>query len=120
MTMGIGDRFQEETKYLRGKLSGSLDWSNKPNTYKDYPGSETVELSIPKSATSISFDETAKKEEASAVIQQNLSVKRSCLTYCGFQQASNERRETMSFALFLQLVLYTQLKPILLPTKSKT
>lgn len=64
MAMGIGDRFQEETKYLRGKLSGSLDWSNKPNIYKDYPGSETVELSIPKSATSMSFDKTAKKRRS--------------------------------------------------------
>jgi len=64
MTMGIGDRFQEETKYLRGKLSGSLDWSNKPSIYKEYLGSKTVELSIPKSTASTPFDETAKRRRS--------------------------------------------------------
>lgn len=64
MNMGIGDRFQEETKYLRGKLSGSLDWSNKPSLYKDYLGSETVELSLPELTAKLSFDEAAKRRRS--------------------------------------------------------
>ena len=48
MKMGIGDMFQEETKYERDRLPGGhLDWSNKPETYKRYPNSPGVELSRP-------------------------------------------------------------------------
>ena len=43
---GIGDNFQKQTKYQREKMSGKdLDWSSKPQLYKEYPGSETIELS---------------------------------------------------------------------------
>jgi hypothetical protein len=35
---GIGDRFQQELKYQRGKLPAwQLDWARKPGTYKRYP-----------------------------------------------------------------------------------
>jgi SagB-type dehydrogenase family enzyme len=45
---GIGDRFQQETKYARGQLGGGrLDWATKPDTYKRYPSVSTVELSAP-------------------------------------------------------------------------
>lgn len=45
---GVGDAFQEETKYERGKLSGGrLDWANKPATYKRYPSAPTIALSEP-------------------------------------------------------------------------
>lgn len=33
--IGIGDRYQQETKYLRGRMGeGFLDWSKQPETYK--------------------------------------------------------------------------------------
>jgi SagB-type dehydrogenase family enzyme len=36
---GIGDRFQQETKYRRGKMTGGfLDWRRKPEECKEYPG----------------------------------------------------------------------------------
>ena len=45
---GIGDTFQEETKYQRGHLPGGwLDWANKPETYKRYPSAPKVQLSPP-------------------------------------------------------------------------
>jgi SagB-type dehydrogenase family enzyme len=48
MTPGIGDRFQEETKYIRGKLSGGyLEWRKKPETYKSYPDAPKVRLDPP-------------------------------------------------------------------------
>jgi len=38
MKMGIGDQFQQETKYFRDRLpGGSLDWARKPSTVKTYP-----------------------------------------------------------------------------------
>ncbi len=45
---GIGDTFQQETKYQRGHLpGGGLDWANKPATYKRYPSAPRIPLSPP-------------------------------------------------------------------------
>jgi SagB-type dehydrogenase family enzyme len=36
---GIGDRFQQETKYHRARMRGGfLDWRRKPEEFKEYPG----------------------------------------------------------------------------------
>jgi SagB-type dehydrogenase family enzyme len=48
MKEGIGDMFQKETKYRRGKLpGGGLDWDARPETYKRYPGAAVVDLPPP-------------------------------------------------------------------------
>ncbi|NIM90483.1 MAG: SagB/ThcOx family dehydrogenase [Candidatus Aminicenantes bacterium] len=48
MKKGPGDIFQKETKYYRGKLSGGpLLWHAKPETYKDYPSSPSINLDPP-------------------------------------------------------------------------
>jgi SagB-type dehydrogenase family enzyme len=48
MKNGIGDLFQEETKYERDQLPGGyLEWSNKPETYKQYPDRPRIELPRP-------------------------------------------------------------------------
>jgi SagB-type dehydrogenase family enzyme len=45
---GIGDLFQEKTKYQRGKLPGGyLIWHTKPETYKRYPSAPRIKLSVP-------------------------------------------------------------------------
>lgn len=45
MLEGIGDSFQEETKYSRETLKGGmLDWDSKPPVYKEYPGARRVQL----------------------------------------------------------------------------
>jgi len=45
---GIGDQFQAQTKYERGKLRAErLDWATKPDTYKRYPLAPRVALSAP-------------------------------------------------------------------------
>ena len=45
MTEGVGDRFQDETKYRRETLTGGmLDWSSKPPIYKEYPDARRIEL----------------------------------------------------------------------------
>ena len=63
MVPGIGDRFQEETKYYPGKLfGGSLDWLNKPNIYKEYSDKNKIELPPPKLAGNISFYEVLKNK----------------------------------------------------------
>ncbi len=48
MKKGIGDLFQEETKYERDRLPGGhLDWSKKPETYKQYPDKPRIALPPP-------------------------------------------------------------------------
>jgi SagB-type dehydrogenase family enzyme len=45
---GIGDRFQQRTKYERGRLRGRrLDWARKPATYKRYSEAPRIALSAP-------------------------------------------------------------------------
>ena len=45
MTDGVGDRFQEETKYSRETLKGGmLDWDSKPPIYKVYPDARRLDL----------------------------------------------------------------------------
>ncbi len=47
----IGDIFQQETKYRRGRLPGGrLDWANKPATYKRYPAAPIIPLPPPDDA----------------------------------------------------------------------
>jgi len=46
---GIGNSFQQETKYQRGHLPGGyLDWASKTETYKRYPSAPKVQLEPPK------------------------------------------------------------------------
>ncbi len=45
MRSNSGDDFQKETKYIRNAMPGrSLNWEAKPELYKDYPGSKTIQL----------------------------------------------------------------------------
>jgi SagB-type dehydrogenase family enzyme len=45
---GIGDRFQQELKYQRGRLPAwHLDWMSKPEPYKRYPEAPNVQLDPP-------------------------------------------------------------------------
>jgi len=49
MTEGVGDRFQDDTKYKRDKLpAGHLDWRKRPGPYKDYPDAPRIKLPAPK------------------------------------------------------------------------
>lgn len=51
MAEGIGDRFQQETKYVRDKLpAGYLDWRKKPEPYKAYRDAPKVKLPEPERA----------------------------------------------------------------------
>ena len=45
MKEDIGERFQSETKYFRGRLPGGfLDWAARPQTYKSYPSEPKIHL----------------------------------------------------------------------------
>jgi len=55
---GIGDRFQQETKYERGRLGGGrIDWTSRPPLYKEYPGAKIIRLPLPGSPVRFPFVE---------------------------------------------------------------
>ena len=65
MNNTVGDVFQIETKYLRNKgLGGNLDWANKPEIYKSYPTSKTIQLPSPFQKTTPSFIEVLQKRKS--------------------------------------------------------
>ena len=65
MSKTIGDDFQTETKYTRNKsLGGNLDWANKPETYKSYPSSKTIQLPNQFQESTISFAEVLQKRKS--------------------------------------------------------
>ncbi|MFQ5952162.1 MAG: SagB/ThcOx family dehydrogenase [Candidatus Omnitrophota bacterium] len=62
-TQGAGDRFQKETKYLRGSIPGGFGWQS-PGLYKEYPGKKRVKLPHPETTSKISLDEAVKKRKS--------------------------------------------------------
>jgi SagB-type dehydrogenase family enzyme len=65
MADGIGDRFQDETKYARDKLPrGYLDWERKPRTYKEYPDAPKIELPTPQATGGMSLWEAAVRRRS--------------------------------------------------------
>jgi SagB-type dehydrogenase family enzyme len=64
MTIKIGDDFQKQTKYQRGKIGGSLDWSKKPKIYKQYTNNQKIQLTIPKEIKTLPLAETIKKRKS--------------------------------------------------------
>ena len=65
MSNSVGDDFQIETKYVRNKMRGGrLNWSNKPETYKSYPSSRTVQLSSRVQEPKASLSEVFSKRKS--------------------------------------------------------
>ena len=64
-TRGIGDRFQQETKYERGRLGEDrIDWTSRPPLYKEYPGAGVVRLPPPGSPVHSSFAEIVSRRRS--------------------------------------------------------
>ncbi len=61
----VGDAFQTETKYTRDKrLGGTMDWANKPETYKSYPSSKTVQLPSEFQDANMGFGEVLERRKS--------------------------------------------------------
>jgi SagB-type dehydrogenase family enzyme len=68
MRKTVGDNFQVETKYTRNKtLGGNLDWANKPEIYKSYPSSKTVQLPSQFQESTFSFTEVVGRRKSNRV-----------------------------------------------------
>lgn len=65
MSRGVGDTFQEETKYSRETLKGGmLDWRTKPELYKEYPESRRIDLPGFDSITTMSVKEALSRRKS--------------------------------------------------------
>lgn len=66
MTRKVGDVFQQQTKYHRGRMPGRpLDRPSRPDAYKEYPGRVRVELPDPQAAApDAPLHETLKKRKS--------------------------------------------------------
>jgi SagB-type dehydrogenase family enzyme len=65
MRKGVGDLFQKETKYFRGKLGGGpLLWHTKPETYKRYPEAPKIKLGPPTTEEGMSLWQAINKRHS--------------------------------------------------------
>ena len=56
-----GDAFQRETMYDRNRMAGGgLDWSSKPDIYKEYSTSSRIELPQPVPSSEVSLDQALR------------------------------------------------------------
>ncbi len=64
MADGVGERFQEETKYHPDRMvGGRVDWTAQPEPYKEYPDARLIELPRP-STPAASLDETLRNRRS--------------------------------------------------------
>jgi len=62
---GIGDRFQQDTKYDPQRMPGHrLDWAAKPDLYKEYPQAEKIELPVFEPGKAMSLDKTLRQRKS--------------------------------------------------------
>lgn len=61
----VGDEFQKETKYIRGKMPRrSPNLAAQPSLYKTYPDAKTLALPAPAAFASVPFDALLKKRKS--------------------------------------------------------
>jgi SagB-type dehydrogenase family enzyme len=90
---GTGDRFQQETKYDPGKMPGHrLDWSAKPDLYKEYPQAEKIELPAFEPSQATSLDKTLRQRK-SIRDYQNKPISKGQLAYLLWASTGIQRIE---------------------------
>jgi SagB-type dehydrogenase family enzyme len=61
----VGDDFQKATKYTRDKSSGgNLNWADKPEIYKSYPSSKTIQLPSQHQESTILFTQVLQRRKS--------------------------------------------------------
>ena len=90
---GTGDIFQQETKYDPGKMPGHrLDWSAKPDLYKEYPQAEKIELPAFEPDRPMSLDKTLRQRK-SIRNYQNKPISKGQLAYLLWASTGIQRIE---------------------------
>ncbi len=61
----VGDDFQKSTKHIRGKsLGGSVNWGDKPELYKYYPSSKSIQLPKQMQEPTLNFTEVLQRRKS--------------------------------------------------------
>ncbi len=62
---GIGDKYQQETKYEPGRMpTHRLDWEFKPDVYKEYPEAQKIELATFEPSQLMSLDRALRQRKS--------------------------------------------------------
>jgi len=62
---GIGDKYQQETKYEQGRMPGHrLAWESKPDVYKEYPEAQKIELTTFEPSQLMSLDQALRQRKS--------------------------------------------------------
>ena len=65
MLGGVGDAFQQDTKYHRDQREkGLLDRVAVPEPYKEYPASNRIRLPVPESKTDMTLDDVLRRRKS--------------------------------------------------------
>ena len=89
----VGDKFQQETKYYPGKMSGKrLDWASQPDIYKTYPDCQIIKLPHITPLANMSLHK-ALKQRKSIRGYHNTPLNKKALSYLLWASTGISRRE---------------------------
>lgn len=89
---GIGDRFQQETKYYHTTLGEGPNWSIQPVLYKHYEQKPHIHLPKPQTDSSKTLDEVLSKRKSIRSFQQK-PLSTSHLSYLLWASTGVQRKE---------------------------
>lgn len=93
MAEGSEDKFQKETTYVRGRLSGgALGRVSRPGLYKEYSDSKKIRLPAPEPVESMLLDEVLKKRRSVRRFSQK-PITKGQLSYLLWASSGIQRRE---------------------------
>ncbi len=93
MNKGIGDKFQQDTKYFRNFMyGGGVDWKNQPDIYKSYPNSRKIKLDRPEALSKLSIDDVLKKRKSIRIFSED-PVSKKQLSYLLWASTGIKREE---------------------------
>jgi len=91
---GIGEMFQQETKYDRRRMPGGyLDWKSKPKIYKIYPQLRQIKLFHENDLGNLSVIDALKQRKSIRDFARGLSVSRQHLSFLLWAAGGIQRKE---------------------------
>ena len=116
----IGREFQETTKNRRGALGGkTLDWDNRPQTYKTYPQAKSFQLPKPL-ANVVPFDDVIRaRRSVRSFSNDPLTLEELSLTCCGPVRGSGRSAASTLFVPLHRRAPCTPSRPMSSSTPSK-
>lgn len=93
MNKGVGEKFQQETKYSRYSMGrGGLDWKSQPDLYKNYPNSKKIKLEKPEILSKLTLNDVLKKRRSNRNFSQRPILKQQ-ISYLLWASTGIQRKE---------------------------